>query len=138
MQVMNLDKFDLPDRLNFGQSRVVFYPAKAVTKGKDGVVTSCVTDPENCGYVVLSSHADCTSKEQAKSIKMTYRDFARLLATVTKSEDLKNKILKRAENEAVLEIERMNAMNHSKATMLSAGKDLGLTEEDVLLIIKSD
>lgn len=138
MEVMNTDKFEAPDRVNLGQSNAVFYPPDSVTVNGAGVVTSCVSDPENCGYVVISSYADCTSKDRPRMIRMNYRDFSRLFATVMKDEELKEKILKRAEKEMALELKRMKLNNCSTTTLLSAGRDFGLNEEDILLIIKGD
>jgi len=137
MEVMALEKFETPDRINLGQSKVVLYPSKPVNY-KKGEIDSCVVDPENCGFVVISSYADCNSKEISKILKMTYRDFARLIATINRDERIKERVLKRAENEAYYEIKRLQSQNLSMTTILSAGKDFGLKEEDILAILKGD
>ncbi len=136
MAVINLDKIPKPVRVNLTYGKIISYPHNSVKDDDSKIIHAF--DPKNAGYVLISSYANCASRELSKELHLTHWDVLKIVEAYHTSEDFKNSIDEGAWLNKIEELKKVKSSGVSLTTLKLLGKDYGISEEDVIRVFKGE
>ncbi|AEH06362.1 hypothetical protein [Methanothermococcus okinawensis] len=136
MALIDLDKIPKPVRINLSYGKIVSYPHSSVKDDTSKIIHSF--DPANSGYVLISSYANCPSRELSKELHLTHWDVLKIVEAYNNNKDFRNSIDEGARLNKIEELKKVKASGVSLTTLKLLGKDYGVSEEDVLKVFKGE
>jgi hypothetical protein len=136
MVVIDLDNFPKPVRVNLVYGKVVSYPHNSVKDDCSKIIHAF--DPKNAGYVLLSSYANCVSRDMSKELHLIHWDILRIVDAYNNNKDFRASIDEGAWLNKIEELKKVKASGVSLMTLKLLGKDYGVSSDDVERVFKGE